>query len=131
MGILDKLKKEKKKESVLDSLLKKQEDEKKSKDIPKKPDDIEVRELPASDTDKLAMAEDIDMQPVEGETRPAQEFRAEGMHEFTLDSLGADSGGANLKAEYKSKVVQLIDKGKIDEAIKLLEELQLKLIAEG
>ena len=131
MGILDKLKKDKKKESVLDSLLKKKEAEKKADEIPKKPDDIEVRELPASDTDKLAMAEDIDMQPIEEERAPAQEFRAEGMHEFTLDSLGADSGGASLKAEYKSRVIQLIDKGKIDEAIKLLEELQLKLIAEG
>jgi hypothetical protein len=130
MGILDKLKKGKKQGSVLDSLLKKKEAEKKSSEIPKKPDDMEVRELPTSDTDKLAMAEDIDMQPIE-EPKPVQEFRAEGMHEFTLDSLGADSGGANIKAEYKSKVNQLIDKGKIDEAIKLLEELQLKLIAEG
>lgn len=130
MGILDKLKKDKKQESVLDSLLKKKEPEKKPGEIPKKPDDMEVRELPASETDKLAMADDIDMEPVE-EPKPVQEFRAEGMHEFTLDSLGADSGGANIKAEYKSKVNQLIDKGKIDEAIKLLEELQLKLIAES
>jgi hypothetical protein len=130
MGILDKLKKEKKKESVLDSLLKKKEPEKKPGEVPKKPDDFEVRELPASDTDKLAMAEDIDMEPVE-EPKPVQEFRAEGMHEFTLDSLSDKAGGANIKAEYKAKVVHLIDKGKIDEAIKLLEELQLKLIAEG
>jgi hypothetical protein len=130
MGILDKLKKEKKQESVLDSLLKKKEPEKKPGEIPKKPDDFEVRELPASDTDKLAMAEDIDMQPVE-EPSPVQEFRAEGMHEFTLDSLSENASGANIKAEYKAKVIQLIDKGKIDAAIKLLEELQLKLIAEG
>lgn len=131
MGILDKLKKDKKKESVLDSLLKKKEPEKKPGEIPKKPDDFEVRELPTSDTDKLAMADDIDMEPIDEGPKPVQEFRAEGMHEFTLDSLSENAGGANIKAEYKSRVVQLIDKGKIDEAIKLLEELQLKLIAEG
>ncbi|OGC39080.1 hypothetical protein A2Y85_04535 [candidate division WOR-3 bacterium RBG_13_43_14] len=133
MGILDRLKKEKKEKSVLDSLVKKKEDEKAAKEvIPEKPSDIEVREMPA--TDPLQSMDDYTGDDLpEGmaqEAKPSREFRTEGMHEFTLDSLGANADGTTLKLEYKSRVLQAIDKGQIDEAIKLLEELKLKLLVE-
>lgn len=133
MGILDKLKKEKQNKSVIDSLVKKKEEEKKPGAIPEKPSDIEVREMPA--TDPLASLDDYTGDDLpEGmvsEAKPSREFRTEGMHEFTLDSLGENTGGTmSMKLEYKSKVLQAIDKGDIDLAIKLLEELKLKLLVE-
>ncbi len=132
MGILDRLKKEKKDKSVLDSLIEKKEEKAAEKAIPEKPSDIEVREMPA--TDPLASMDDYtgdDLPEGSGEAKPSREFRTEGMHEFTLDSLGAGAGSSTtLKLEYKSKILQAIDKGQIDEAIKLLEELKLKLLVE-
>jgi len=128
MGIIDKLKKGKKSESVLDSLVKKKSPQEEAKETgAAKPDDIEVRELNPTGVEKIAMPEDIGMQPiVEEPPKPVHEFRAEGMHEFSLESLGS-SPNASLKVEYKSKANKLIDEDKIDEAIKVLQELKQKL----
>ena len=123
MGIIDRLKKEKKRESVLDSLIKKKEAKPDETEQKKKQSDldVEVRELNPSSAGKTAEPEDLGMEVVQ--TKSIQEFRTEGMHEFELDSLGASSD-ANVKAEYKSRVTDLIDKNKLDEAISLLQELK-------
>jgi hypothetical protein len=129
MGIIDKLRKGKKSESVLDSLIKKKKESKEKAEAAstEKPSDIEVRELKAEPLDNIAAPEDIGMQPVEETAKPVHEFRTEGMHEFSLDSLGADATDAGIKAGYKSKVNKLIDDNRIDEAIHLLQELKQKL----
>lgn len=126
MSIIDRLKKGKKSESVLDSLVKKKEPEKAKDDAFAKPGDIEVRELNPTGEAKIAMPEDIGMQPVEEDPKPTREFRTQGMHEFTLDSLG-DSPNAGIKAEYRAKVNRFMDEDKLDEAITALHELKQKL----
>jgi len=126
MGILDKLRKGKKSKSVLDSLIKKKEPDKAKDAAIEKSDDIEVRELNPVDAEKIAMPEDIGMEPVQEDVKPMREFRTEGMHEFTLDSLG-HTPGAGIKAEYKTRVSRLIAEDKIDEAISALQELKRKL----
>lgn len=127
MGIIDKLKKGKKKESVLDSLVKKKEPEEEAKDkIQGKPDDIEVRELPDTSRPSASEVSEDVMDITQLEAKPIREFRTEGMHEFDIDSLGIGSD-ANIKAEYKSKIAKLIDKNNIDAAINLLQELKQKL----
>lgn len=124
MSILDRLKKGKKMESVLDALTKKKEPE--TGDPAKKPRDldVEVRELNPSGGGKEEVLEDYDMEMVE--EKPVREFRTEGMHEFELDSLGTSSD-AIVKAEYKFRINDLIDKNQIDEAVTVLEELKRKL----
>jgi hypothetical protein len=126
MGILDKLRKGKKSESVLDSLVKKKEPEKTKNSQQSRPSDIEVRELNPASEAKIAMPEDIGMQPVEEEVKPIREFRTQGMHEFTLDSLG-NSPNAGIKVEYQARVKRLMGEDKIDEAIQALQELKQKL----
>jgi len=125
MSIIDRLKKAKKSESVLDSLVKKKEPEK-TKDEQSRSSDIEVRELHPSTEAKIGLPEDIGMQPVEEDTKPVREFRTQGMHEFTLDSLG-NSPNAGIKAEYQARVKRLMSEEKIDEAIQALHELKQKL----
>ncbi|UCC11392.1 MAG: hypothetical protein JSW02_08550 [candidate division WOR-3 bacterium] len=124
MSIIDKLKKGKKVESVLDALTKKKEPE--SNEPPKKPSDldVEVRELNPSGGGKAEVLEDYDMEMVE--EKSVREFRTEGMHEFELDSLGTSSD-AVMKAEFKFRINDLIDKNQIDDAIAVLEELKRKL----
>jgi hypothetical protein len=124
MSIIDRLKKGKKVESVLDALTKKKEPE--MKDTGTKPNDldVEVRELNPSGPGKEDVLEDLDMEPVD--EKPVREFRTEGMHEFELDSLGTSSD-AIMKTEYKFRINDLIDKNQIDEAIAVLEELKRKL----
>ncbi|MCK4251187.1 hypothetical protein KAX97_07050 [candidate division WOR-3 bacterium] len=130
MGIIDKLKKGKKTESVLDSLIKEKEPKEKTEDIiQERSDDIEVREIPSTDHSPVDEVAEDAMGAAQVEAKPVQEFRTEGMHEFDIESLGA-SGDANIKVEYKSRVSALIDKNKIDEAINLLQELKEKLVEE-
>lgn len=126
MSIIDRLKKGKKSQSVLDSLVKKKEPEKSKDSEMSRPSDIEVRELNPASEAKIAMPEDIGMQPVEEEVKSTREFRTQGMHEFTLDSLG-NSPNAGIKAEYQVKVKQLMSEDKYDEAIQALQELKQKL----
>jgi hypothetical protein len=126
MSIIDRLKKTKKNESVLDSLVKKKQPDQPDDGKQPAPTDIEVRELnPGADT-KIAAPEDIGMQPVDEEAKPAREFRTQGMHEFTLDSLG-NSEKTTAKAEYQAKIKRLIDEDKYDEAINSLQELKRKM----
>ena len=124
MSIIDRLKKGKKVESVLDALTKKKDPE--SKDPQQKPRDldVEVRELNPSGSGKEEVLEDYDMEMVD--EKPVREFRTEGMHEFELDSLGT-SNDAIMKAEFKFRINDLIDKNQIDDAIAVLEELKRKL----
>ncbi len=124
MSIIDRLKKGKKVESVLDALTKKKDPE--SNEPMKKPSDldVEVRELNPSGGGKEEVLEDYDMEMVE--EKSVREFRTEGMHEFELDSLGTSSD-AVMKAEFKFRINDLIDKNQIDDAIALLEELKRKL----
>ncbi len=122
MDIIDKLKKEKKARSVFDIILKSKEPVEEHE----KPSDIEVRELgPAApqavEPDQTPPTEDTSAEP-----SPIREFRTEGMHEFDIDSLGASGEGA-LRIEYKSKILVMIDEGRIDEAIECLNELKSKL----
>jgi hypothetical protein len=127
MGIIDKLKKGKKNKSVLDSLIKKKEPQKTENEAAGKTSDIEVRELNPVAQDKIATPEDIGMEPIEDDkAKSVREFRTEGMHEFTLDSLG-NSSTASVKAEYKTKINRLMNEDKIDEAIAMLQELKQKL----
>jgi len=116
MDIIGKLKKEKKLETVFDSIIKKKE----TKESQPKPADIEVTSI---SSDKAPATE----VPQEKKESPSKrEFRTEGMHEFDMESLGlADDAG--VKIEYKAKVSTLIDAGKIDEAINLLKELKERL----
>lgn len=128
MGIIDKLKKDKKGKSVLHDLLKKKEPEQDaSKGLQEKSDDIEVRELNPAEADKISETDELNTRGEEGTEKQVREFRTEGMHEFELESLGASSD-ASIKAEYKVRMNKLIDKGKVDEAITVLQELKQKLI---
>jgi len=124
MGIIDRLKKGKKVESILDALTKKKEPELKDQRTKPSDLDVEVRELNPSGPGKDEALEDLDMEPVN--EKPAREFRTEGMHEFELDSLGTSSD-AIMKTEYKFRINDLIDKNQVDEAIMVLEELKRKL----
>lgn len=117
MDIIKKLKKDKKPETVFDTLIKKKSGE----EVPvAKPEDMEVT---AINPDKVP----ADVTPIKEkkETGPKREFRTEGMHEFDIESLGVD-GIASLKIEYKAKIMTLIDENKFDEAIELLKELKEK-----
>ena len=123
MDIIEKLKKERKIRSVFDVIKKGKEAK---QPVDERPDDIEVRELnPAQPS--------VAGEPSRGEADVAEEkevreFRTEGMHEFDIDSLGTSGDGA-VRIEYKTKIVKLIDAGKFDEAIKLLEDLKSKQAA--
>jgi outer membrane biosynthesis protein TonB len=121
MGIIDKLKKQKKSQSVLDALMKEKEPK---EEIKEKPSDMEVREI--TDTRARMPGEKTEDSEAVKETQ-VREFRTEGMHEFDIETLGTNAD-AGLKAEYKAKIIKLIDEDKIEEAIKLLEELHLKLL---
>ncbi len=117
MDIIKKLKKEKKPESVFDTLLKK----KSAEETPvTKPEDMEVTAInPDKPPPEIAQVAE------KKETAPKREFRTEGMHEFDIDSLGVTSD-ATLKIEYKARIMTLIDENKFDEAIELLTELKEK-----
>ncbi len=118
MDIIKRLKKDKKSESVFDSLLKK-----------KSPDEVTEKKL-----------EDIEVTPLEPEKSmpgatpmrekkenlPTREFRTEGMHEFDIESLSSDSS-VSLKIEYKARIMSLIDENKFDEALELIKELKEKV----
>jgi hypothetical protein len=121
MDILNKLKKDKKTDSVFDSVIKKKERES-TPEFVAKPTDMEVTQLSG---DK-APPQEKQAPPVK-ESAPKREFRTEGLHEFELDSLGVPDQQVDLKLEYKTKVVALIDQEKYGEAIEMLMELQLKL----
>ncbi|MGB9720753.1 MAG: hypothetical protein ACPL28_04635 [bacterium] len=117
MDILKKLKKDKKPESVFDTLIKKKSADEAST---QKPEDMEVRAI----TPDKSLSEP--QSTVEKkETPQKREFRTEGMHEFDIDSLGVDSE-ASVKIEYKAKIMTLIDENRFDEAIELLKELKGK-----
>ena len=123
MDIIEKLKKERKVRSVFDVLKKGREAKQQVKE---RPDDIEVRELnpvqPPVDGEPTRSDADA------SEEKEVREFRTEGMHEFDIDSLGASGDGA-VRIEYKSKIGKLIDAGKFDEAIELLEDLKSRQAA--
>jgi len=123
VSIIDRLKKGKKSESVLDSLIKKKDLKEEADIVQERQDDIEVRELGSSDI-PTAAEEVIDISQIE--EKPAREFRTEGMKEFDIESLGGDTH-AGVKAEYRARIGSLIDDNKIDEAIDLLKELRTKL----
>lgn len=121
MGIIDRLKKEKKSESVFDALIKKKEDtEKKEEESKTKPSDIEVTQINQGRSPTAAPVND------QTKTKPVTEFRTEGMHELDMESLG-ESGTGKIKMEYRTKVNKLIDDNNLDEAIRLLLELKDKL----
>ena len=120
MDIIDRLKKDKKIRSVFEVILKGMEE----KAAPtEKPPDLEVRELdpavPVSDETRPVDEGEIVEPPIPG-------FRAAGMHEFDMESLGTSSD-TTLKIEYRLKVGSLIEEGKIEEAIEALNELKSKL----
>lgn len=123
MNIIDRLKKGKKSESVLDSLIKKKDSKEGADIVQERQDDIEVRELGSSDM-PTAAEEVVDISQIE--EKPAREFRTEGMTEFDIESLGGDTH-AGVKAAYKARITSLIEENKIDEAINLLKELKTKL----
>ncbi len=116
MDIIKKLKKDKKPESIFDSLIKKEHKE----EIVERPEDVEVTEI-----GPVKPAEVPPTAPAKSEPVIKREFRTEGMHEFSLESLSA--GDANIKIEYKSRINALIDEDRYDEAIELLNELKEKL----
>lgn len=121
MDILNRLKKDKKSDSVFDSVIKKKEKESTVEKV-NQPSDMEVTHISG---DKPAVQEKIT--PTVKEAGPKREFRTEGLKEFELDSLGVPDKNANLKSEYRAKMITLFDKGNYGEAIELLMELQLKL----
>ncbi len=118
MEFIKKLKRDKKAESVFDLLIEKKQ---KKEEVLEKPPDMEVTEISPEKPPPV-----IQEKP---EPVLQREFRAEGMHEFDIESLGA-STGAGLKIEYKAKISSLIDEDRIDEAIELLKELKEKLKGE-
>lgn len=114
MDIIKKLKKEKKSESVFDTLIKKKSPE---GPVVQKSEDMEV----------TAITPEKPLPVVEKKGIPPKaEFRAEGMHEFDIESLGVDNN-ASMKIEYKAKIMSLIDENKFDEAIDLIKELKEKI----
>lgn len=115
MEFLKKLKGEKKSETVIDSLIKKRV---KKEEPVEKSVDMEVTQITPERASSAI--------PKEKEPVIKREFRTEGIREFDIDSLSADSK-LNIKIEYKNKIGTLIDEGKIDEAIDLLKELKDKL----
>jgi len=123
MNIIDRLKKGKKGESVLDSLFKKKDTKEEADIVHDTQDDIEVRELESSEM-PTAAEEIVDISEIE--EKPTREFRTEGMTEFDIESLGGDTN-AGVKAEYKARIGSLIDDNKIDEAMNLLKELKTRL----
>lgn len=118
MDIIKKLKKEKKSESVFDTLIKKKSIE---ETPPQKFEDMEVTAL---SSDKLPS--EVPVVREKKEIVSKKEFRTEGMHEFDIESLGVNSD-ASLKIEYKAKIMTLIDENRFDEAIELLKELKEKV----
>lgn len=121
MDILNRLKKDKKSNSIFDSVIKKKEKESTS-EFAAKQSDMEVTHISG---DKPAVQEKP-ATPVK-ESSPKREFRTDGLKEFELDSLGVPDKQANLKSEYRAKVIALIDKEQYGEAIEMLMELQIKL----
>ena len=127
MDIIERLKKKKKSDSVFDALIKRKKEKNSEKDEKvEQPRDIEIRELP--DTARAPTPEQSEeiMDITQLEAKPVREFRTEGMHEFDIESLGTSSDAA-LKAEYKSRINNLVDHNDIDGAIALLQELKKKL----
>ena len=124
MDIIEKLKKEKKDQSIFDELIKKKEEKKQSEH--ERPPDILVREIkqesPPEPEPELPAAVADESLPA----RPAREFRTDGMQEFDIDSLGT-AGDAHIKIEYKSMISKMIDENKIDDALELLKELKQRL----
>jgi hypothetical protein len=118
MDIINMLKKEKKQESVFDTIIKKK-DEKEKAVI--KSSDVEVTQLTP---DKAAGPEAKAAEPKEKGVK--REFRTEGMHEFDMDSLGT-SANQGAKIEYKARISVAIDENKFTEAIELIKELQQKI----
>ncbi len=118
MDIIKKLKKDKKPESVFDSLIKKKPTEEVAK---QKPEDMEVTALTP---EKLVPG--TTAVPEKKETTSTREFRTEGMHEFDIESLGTDEN-ASIKIEYKAKIMSLIDENRFDEAMELMKELKEKI----
>ncbi len=118
MDIIKRLKKDKKPESVFDTLIKK----KPTEEPPiQKPEDMEVTALtPEKPVGKTTPESE------KKETTPTREFRTGGMHEFDIDSLGVD-GSASVKIEYKAKIMSFIDENRFDEAIELIKELKEKI----
>jgi len=121
MDILNRLKKDKKSDSVFDSVIKKKEKESTSENTAQ-PSGMEVTHISG---DKPVVQEKNT--PTVKEAGPKREFRTEGLKEFELDSLGVPDKNANLKSEYRVKMIDLFDKGNYGEAIEMLMELQLKL----
>lgn len=124
MDIIEKLKKERKIRTVFDVILK----EKSAKTTTEPtPVDMEVRELGGGPPTAVEPERAGSGTPTE---KPVREFRTEGMHEFDIESLGASGDGA-LRIECKSRVGELIDAGKFDDAIELLKNLKAKLTPKG
>lgn len=122
MDILNRLKREKKADSVMDSVIKKKEKEPQP-EIAAQPSNMEVTHISG---DKPAAQEKTTPPPVK-EPAPKREFRTDGLREFELDSLGVPDKHANLKAEYRAKLTALYDNGQYGEAIELLMELQIQI----
>ncbi len=126
MDIIDKLKKEKKEQSVFEYLIEKKKEQEKPEETPEtRSPDIVVRELDHQ-TQEQQIAQPEVPSNEEQEDKRVSEFRTEGMHEFDIESLGTSSD-ANIKIEYKSMINKMIDENKIDDAIELLKELKGRL----
>ncbi|UCG92842.1 MAG: hypothetical protein JSV97_03800 [candidate division WOR-3 bacterium] len=126
MGIIDKLKKEKKEQSVFEYLIEKKKEQEKPEETPQtKSPDIVVRELGQQPPEQQIVEPEIPSNE-DQEDKRVSEFRTEGMHEFDIESLGASSD-ASIKIEYKAMIAKMIDESKIDDAIELLKELRERL----
>jgi hypothetical protein len=123
MDIIEKLKKERKIRSVFEVIKKGREAK---QPVKERPDDIEVRELNSAQPSVAGEPSRVEADVTE--EKEVREFRTEGMHEFDIDSLGASGDGA-VRIEYKSRIGKLIDAGKFDEAIELLEDLKSRQAA--
>lgn len=126
MGIIDKLKKEKKEQSVFEYLIEKKKEQEKPEETPQtKSPDIVVRELGQQPPEQQIVEPEVPSNE-DQEDKRVSEFRTEGMHEFDIESLGASSD-ASIKIEYKAMIAKMIDESKIDDAIELLKELRERL----
>lgn len=126
MDIIDKLKKEKKEQSVFEQLIEKKKEKEKSEETPQtKSPDIVVRELGQQTPQQQVPQPEVPSTDAPEDKR-VREFRTDGLHEFDIDSLGTPSD-ANIKIEYKSMINKMIDENKIDDAMELLKELKQRL----
>jgi hypothetical protein len=126
MDIIDKLKKEKNDQSVIEYLLEKKKEKEKPEETPQtRPPDIVVRELDHQTPEEQIAQPEVPSSE-EQEDKRVSEFRTEGMHEFDIESLGTSSD-ASIKIEYKAMIAKMIDESKIDDAIELLKELKERL----